>query len=310
MKYKVLKLQFKTGLHIGNGLLSGSESVIYTDTLFSALCHEALNFPDGIRRLYEKCKTNRLKFSDALPFIGDTYYVPKPLLSISSEDEGNSVKKKAFKKLKYIPINLLQTYLNGNLDAEAESKKFQDFGSYEMRTSAKVNRDDDAEPFHVGCYHFNKGNGLYVCVGYEEEEDFDYFSELMECVSYAGIGGKRTSGYGKFNLKVVPVPKELERRLSGNAYADYISISLSMPQENELKRICGSSNYLLIKRSGFISSPYYENEFRKKQTFYGFASGSIFNVQFEGDIYDVSCGGKHPVYQYAIPFFMGVSSNG
>ena len=39
---------------------------------------------------------------------------------------------------------------------------------------------------------------------------------------------------------------------------------------------------------------------------YVFAAGSCFKNEFEGDIYDVTNGGSHPVYRYAKPLFMGV----
>jgi CRISPR-associated RAMP protein, csm4 family len=35
-------------------------------------------------------------------------------------------------------------------------------------------------------------------------------------------------------------------------------------------------------------------------------AGASFKQKFAGDIYDVSAGGKHSVYRYGIPFFMGV----
>ena len=52
MFYKILKLHFLTGVHIGNGMLTDGESVIHADTIFSALCLEAMHLPDGIKKLF------------------------------------------------------------------------------------------------------------------------------------------------------------------------------------------------------------------------------------------------------------------
>ena len=50
----------------------------------------------------------------------------------------------------------------------------------------------------------------------------------------------------------------------------------------------------------------YAEEYRRKRDLYVFAAGSCFKNEFEGDIYDVTNGGSHPVYRYAKPLFMGV----
>lgn len=56
MFYKILKLHFLTGVHIGNGMLTDGESVIHADTIFSALCLEAMHLPDGIKSWLESVK--------------------------------------------------------------------------------------------------------------------------------------------------------------------------------------------------------------------------------------------------------------
>ena len=74
----------------------------------------------------------------------------------------------------------------------------------------------------------------------------------------------------------------------------------------EIEKVCTEVQFQLIKRSGFVNSMTYADTFRKKKDFYGFVAGSCFKIPYQGDIYDVSIYGKHPVYRYAIPIFMGV----
>ena len=93
MFYKILKLHFLTGVHIGNGMLTDGEFVIHADTIFSALCLEAMHLPDGIKKLVEKCKNGSIRFSDGLPYIEDRYYIPKPYMAFDVKDDGNSIEK-------------------------------------------------------------------------------------------------------------------------------------------------------------------------------------------------------------------------
>ena len=171
-----------------------------------------------------------------------------------------------------------------------------------------VGRGEDAEPYHVGVYHFGKKNGLYLCAAFETKEDENYFSMLLNAVGLVGIGGKRSGGFGKFQVEVLECPAEFLNRLNNSNYKKYISLSISLPREQEMEIACQNASYLLVKRSGFVYSDTYSPNFQKKKTLYYFAAGSCFENMYEGDIYDVSCGGKHSVYRYGLPFFLGVSS--
>lgn len=61
MNYAVFKLVFKTAYHVGNDLgsatLASAEMTINSDTLFSALCIEALQLggEEYLKKLYKKC---------------------------------------------------------------------------------------------------------------------------------------------------------------------------------------------------------------------------------------------------------------
>ena len=68
------------------------------------------------------------------------------------------------------------------------------------------------------------------------------------------------------------------------------------------------ANYSVIKRSGFVASEQYADEHLRKHDLYVFSAGSCFLQKFNGDIFDVSSKGKHLVYRYAVPMFMGVEA--
>lgn len=116
MKYKAYKLKFSTGVHFGKGTLEDTAYAFCADTLFSALCIEAVkDSTERLERLVQTAKAGKMLLSDALPYIEDTYYVPKPMCEIvhSQEDTGDSSKKKLYKKTEYIPYDCVEDYAEG-----------------------------------------------------------------------------------------------------------------------------------------------------------------------------------------------------
>ena len=79
MKYSIYKLEFQTGVHLGMGMLNESEYTFRADQLFSALYIEALKLKCE-KEFYDCVKRGKLLFSDAFPYLGKTYMIPKPML--------------------------------------------------------------------------------------------------------------------------------------------------------------------------------------------------------------------------------------
>ena len=97
------KLEFPKGVHFGKGMLNDSTNTFHADMLFSALYIEALKI--GKESLfYEMTDKRELLFSDAFPYIGETYFLPKPMIYVEPSKKGNSSEKKFFKKLQYLRI--------------------------------------------------------------------------------------------------------------------------------------------------------------------------------------------------------------
>lgn len=309
MEYTGYKMIFPQGVHFGKKSIEDSESAFAADTLFSALYQEALL--TGIdEKLYDKVKEGKLLFSDGFPFIGDTLYVPKPMMRITSEKkqkEGDSKEKKAYKKLSYIPVDKIEEYLGGNMDVFSATRELGKLGRTDLRTLAKVGRDSEEEtmPYHVGLYQFNEGCGLYVIVGYQSEEERSLAESLLQSLAYSGLGGKRHSGLGRFILEPFKLPEALLKRL-GKTGTLYMTLSVSLPQEQEMAAVIEKARYSLIKRSGFVSSFQYSDEYLRKCDLYVLATGACVTEWYEGDVYNVDSGVGHPVYRYAKPMFLEV----
>lgn len=303
MKYYIIQLSFPYGVHFGGKNLDECNTTFHADTLFSALYIEALKSGQKVaEQMLKKVREGRMLISDAFPYIGNEYFLPKPMIYIErNEDIGDSVLKKTAKKLEYISLDKMDSYIAGNMDIKEESKKFENFGSNQVKTSVAVQEREKTEPYHVGIYRYMEGNGLYFFVGMEEGMEDDFW-DILNMLSFSGIGGKRSSGLGRFDPKKM-IPVEKEHFEKNNATNGYLLLSTSLPKETEMESALDGAEYLLEKRSGFIQSASFATEQRKKIDQYFFKAGSRFQNRFDGDVYEVGVGGKHPVYRYGKPLF-------
>ncbi len=303
MDYKLYKLDFKAPVHFGTGVLNESAISFCADTFFSALYIEALKL--GIAdELYAAVDTGQLLISDAFPYMDKQYFLPKPMLYIEPKDQGNSKVKKQYKKLKYIPVEEVSNFLSGDLNPENCS--LENLGKEYSQVMAAVRREEeDALPYRVGNYLFNDKCGLYIIAAFADEDVMYMLDDLFDSLSYTGIGGKRGSGKGRFELKQGNMDASLESML-GKESDKYMLISSALPTESELEKALEGASYLIQKRSGFVYSESYAEEEMKKRDMYTMQAGSCFNEKFVGDIYDVNEGGSHPVYRYAKGMFLGV----
>ena len=308
MKYKLFKLQFSTAVHFGAGGLTTTSDTLMADTVFSALCTEAAKAGTDPSSFIDAVRDGRLRISDALPFIGDRFYVPKPLAEITSDKEGDSSIKKALKRLPFIPVDCLEEYMNGMLNIIEEADVFQKcFGQEYLVEKAAVETGEETRPYAVDLYRYYKGSGLYICLGYEKDDDYYLFSDLLEILSYAGIGGKISSGYGRFTAVPIVPSKEFAKRLEGKNWKQYLSLSVCLPGREELDGVMQDANVRLCKRSGWVSPGLGTEQLRKRKDIYMFTSGSVFKNPFSGCLFDLSDGGSHPVLRYGYPMFMGVN---
>ncbi|GHV53338.1 CRISPR type III-associated RAMP protein Csm4 [Synergistales bacterium] len=310
MDYAVYKLRFSEPLHAGIKELSDCSSSLSSDTVFSAMCHEALKIggSEHIERLVGLVRSGKLVISSALPFVDNDLYIPKPIIRIEhperhkkkgfDDDYGN---KKAFKKLKYIPLDLIEDYLAGTLDAVAAQEDLA-LGDQDTRTRVSVGGD----PYCVGAFAFRKNAGLYILAGYADHASLNRFEELLGALQYSGLGGKRSSGFGRFEFergKADTFKPYLEKRKG-----HLMTLNVCMAKDEELEAALSGATYVLSRRGGFVLSEKYAPQNVKKREFYSFAAGSCFERPFAGDVFDVSQGGSHPVWRYAVPMFMGVSA--
>ena len=308
MKYKIIKMDFQSAVHFGNGGLAAGESVLPADTVFSALCCEAVRRKDNsLDLLVSAAKKGTIHITDALPFIKDRYYVPKPIYKMAVDKNEDPSIRKTYKKLAYIPVDALETYLKGEMDVVKEAEYFHDhYGKSFLVQKAAVSCLENAMPYGIGLFRFFEGSGLYMCIGCESDDEENLLLDILDSLQYSGLGGKTSSGYGQVRITPLKMNQILEKRLQNNNYSRWMSMSICLPKDDELENVLDNASYLLVRRGGFIASDTYADTARKKREMYLMKSGSTFKNKFDGDVFDVSNGGTHPVYRYAKPFFMGV----
>ena len=305
MDYGIYKFSFPYGVHFGNRLLESSNITFCADTLFSGLCIEALKTgEDKLKEWYHAVKAGNLIFSDGFPYTDDEFFLPKPFMKISS-DENDSSLKKEYKKMKCIAMSKWNDYLNGNISPKEEHALEKRIGKHDTKTHVAIQGLEEPLPYRIGSYSFYDGSGLYIIYGYEDESAKDLFYELLDGLSFSGLGGKRSSGLGRFDIFNGKLPDPIESALQKKS-SRQISLSISLPNDDELDSVMENASYMIEKRSGFVESASYSENYMRKRDLFMFSAGSVFERRFVGDIFDVSSGGAHPVYRYGKPVFIGV----
>ena len=330
----IVKLHFSSPVHFGNGRLSDSECTCAADTIFSALFFEALSHGKS-NELLAKAKSGDLQISDSFPWIGEKYYLPKPRLlrhdDVSDVKNSNSVLKKAFKQLKYVPWSDFSSFAEGTLDPvpivyeldhklgksglvtkvmlpesnRSESNRPENNSSDGSKTDlesspgySSVYKGIDPEPYQVGSFSFFENAGIYFLA----KGEIELIDCLLNTLQYSGLGGRRSSGYGRFTYEIIHDHK-LEWPQIPTAGSMLLSSAAPSVDELSEKLLVGSA-YSLIRRQGFVQTFSSKQGLTKKRDFFTFASGSVFENRFCGDVFDVSQACDHPVWRYARAFWM------
>ena len=173
------------------------------------------------------------------------------------------------------------------------ARSINELGHFEMKVSAAVRGEEETQPYRVGCYYYNEGNGLYIILGYSDTGAIRLVEELLESLAFSGIGGKRSSGLGRFGLHRGKLPSNVLTRLEGSGKR-YMTLSVSLPTDNEMEDVLDNAEYLLCKRSGFVASEQYAMEQQRRRDLYVLQAGTCIGKRYNGDIYDVSDKGGKP----------------
>ena len=294
MTYKMYIMNFHTA-HFGAGSLDSSKMTFAADRLFSALVLEAKKM-GKMEEFVSIAGQDDFVLTDAFPYQSGPF-LPKPIgfPKFEQPDLTTDVKEvrrqaKMAKKLQFIPLDKFDSYVNGTL--------FKDADHAVTNIVTKNQPHVDGNLFQVSTVRFRDESCLYVIA-----KESELLNELMTSLQYTGIGGKRSSGYGQFDLTILDLPDSFKNRLTKAHQGPVMTLTTSLPVEKELEYAMETGSYLLSKSSGFAFSTE-TNENYRKQDLYKFASGSTFSETYTGQIVDVRpLDFPHEVLNYAKPLF-------
>ncbi len=205
MTYKMYIMNFQSA-HFGTGTLDSSKMTFAADRLFSALAIEAKKM-GKMEEFVSLAGQDDFVLTDAFPYKSGPF-LPKPIgfPKFEQPDLTTDVKEvrrqaKMAKKLQFIPLDKFDSYVNGTLFEDAEHAV--------TNIITKNQPHVDGHLYQVSTVRFADQSALYVIA-----TESNLLNELMTSLQYAGIGGKRSSGYGRFDLTITDIPDALKNRLT------------------------------------------------------------------------------------------------
>lgn len=329
MRYYIFPFTFISSVHFGNtsegGSLDKVQLTISSDTFVSACVNEIGYNQAEVEWFLESLRLGHIKISSLFPFKNLSQelelFVPRPIYvghrrhdaitNISLLQEQVKQQKK-IKKIGYVRASNL--YNEVGLYSPAEVTDEPIFGQF--LTSQRVAlREDNSKPYVVGSFKFVPDAGLYCILGVKNEADIERVRTIFESLSYTGIGGKRSSGYGQFiledefELDKLPLCGDDDAALYHLLHQEgptYMSISAITPKSDEIE-ILREGTYKLMRRSGFVYSESIVSSY-KRNSFYALQEGSCMPIQLEGQVIELRHDqSPHPIYKYMKGFWLGVN---
>lgn len=326
MRYEIILFRFTSPVHFGDAAEGGDLGEILSycraDTFFSALCREAADISQELLAcVVEGVQRGKLRFSDLFPWKKGTscyeLYLPRPVMNLPHTEQAKTLsyeevreqsgERKKYKKRSFIRASEMESYLQErNISAQP------DFGKEELRTQYNAR---EKRPYGIGAYHFMPDAGLYLILS-GDEELAEKLEPLIKLLGMAGIGGKRSSGFGKYIFEDDPLDLSDENTYGGGDVSlykmlcaghsnCYMALSSFLPEKLEVGDM-SSGTGKIIKRGGFAWSREMTGP-AKVSSVYMMASGSCFSKRLKGRIADVNNGSvPHPVYKYGKGLFVGL----
>lgn len=306
---KIYKLNFLTPLKVTSELsyLGETEYIIHSDTLYGAI-HSLWGWLFEEDEIFgNNTLINKFTLSSAFPFYNNMLFFPKPFnVKLKESDVTKSTERKKSKKVTYLEFELLKEVVKGSElklsdvgiiqknfackdKANAEDimifKKFTTaHNTLERFTDASQNVFESTEIIFNNDPDNNVECGLFFLAEFESEEVEKKFEAVLSLLGDEGIGADRTLGKGLFTYKSSNF--ELPNVNNGNAY---FSLSLYLPQKNELSEInFEKSYYEIITRGGWVTVPGYNAKY--KNNIKMFTEGSVFSTKNKpcGNFVDLS----------------------
>jgi len=319
MKYELVKLSFKTPLHLGEkeGMMEDSNFIIHSDILFSAICNSfrSLYGKRALEELLGGFRDNNQPFliSTAFPYYKDILFFPIPM---DLKPPNGDIK--SFRKLRLIPKDLFEGLCKRELFkmegyAFVQDKKVlmpekflkdllvereKSYPIWDEREIQRVALDSVTSASEIFSFRevvFKDIAGLFFLIDWKERRFENQVKAAINLLGDEGIGGDRNSGKGVFTASFGELP------IVKGGGRDYLLLSLYYPDKEGIKGFDGVYDFKI--RGGFVYS--FDNTTRRKKYVRMFTEGSIIKGREPiGSLVDVTPYGfsDHKVYRYGYAF--------
>lgn len=286
MNFQLVRLRFRQPLHLSRGKLNtyeSSEQTLHSDTVQAALFVCALQLYNEATALDFQ---DKVRISSAFPFVGDEFWLPRPL-KLRLDDDPST--RKELKKIKYLKKAHFEQVLRGEKPPVSEILEYGDIWKQiwkeDVTQRVLIDRvNAGSTPFYLEKLYPVNGHvdrGLFLLI---KNEGFEAakLQSLFRLLGDNGIGLQRSLGNGTFDIENLEIEDfALSLPDSGSAW---VNLSLYRPADEvqvgniQLER----SHYQLLKRGGWLSSPEDTQHMRlRKKSVLMFSEGSV--LAFDGD---------------------------
>lgn len=331
MNYHLYALQFDSPIHFGSveqgAGIEHTDFSFSSDAFFSALVAELLKAKQDemIAHLLDKVEKGALRFSSLLPWKRldgkIAFYLPRPLFVLepaknvqetfdyqSTCRAATQLKKQ--KKIKFIRASRLQMYFSALIGKKPFAED-NDFGIETLRQCANC-RELETLPYFVGQFGFKKQAGLYIILGAKDDLDAQIFAKTLDFIGLSGLGGKKSSGLGKFHVEWKQKlsdkssenddAKMLYKMLQAENAPWQMTLAGLIPDKSNLPMV-KEGYYSLRRAGGFVTTA---SLGKKKNSVCLLNDGSCFKSRLEGTLACLGESDAHPIWRYGYGLYIGI----
>ena len=224
--------------------------------------------------------------------------------------------RKQQKKTAYVRASRLQDF-GAAVCAGRPFEEVNDFGEEILRQRVNC-RGEEPLPYFVGSFAFHEQAGLYLVLAIDdadtdESEHVEAMACLLDFIGQTGIGGKRSSGYGKFHLADDPIilsddavygedDGALYQMLSDTAAEWQMAIAPVLPGVQDIEA-AAHGLYRLRHVGGFVTT---DALAEKKNSICLLDSGSCLHERIAGSMAVLGQNEGHPVLRYGYGLYLGI----
>lgn len=330
------------GFHFGRHGLGqeASGEHVPSDSLFAALVARLAELDAGAVSPFVaafQSESPPFVLTSAFPRAGNIRFFPAPLRPPPAESKPENSRPKDLKKVKFVSEEVFGKLLNGSLLAEflgeskpalhgksvvltpAEFEKLPEavkessriYGT-ERRPRVTIGRAaQNSQLYFTGRTAFHKDCGLWFGVQWFDRAPEAVFQNLLADLGEAGLGGERSTGFGKCKIESAGILTLPDPSATGL----WVSLSRYLPRADEVKTLSADgAAYTIETVGGWATSPVSVSERRRAVRM--LAEGAVLGQTQRtapGDLADVQpdYDGKqplgHPVWRNGRAVAVGLS---